>query len=470
MPILATLQEVDLVNRLISVFPAPWVSDAALMPGGNLYSLLIAAFADPDLFIYQSLQYAAAATRIATATDTELDVASQDYFGNGLPRLPGESDTSFRARIKAQLLVPRVTRPAITSAVDNLTGEIARIIEPWATADVLCWDENSYWDIDTPSNPDRWGDDGLPYQGFIELSAPVFSFTAGQPVYGWDIGDAWDQGTFAWNDLQVQLSPQFQSQLYALLAAFKAFGTTIWVKFLKAVSNPAPIDLSGIVGFAQYSVVSTQVNDNIASLLQAIGDTFILNLETPGWNTNLAVYSPGAVNFEVESTVPSPDNESLGWFATNPSYLNPNGVYYSIRVPVNAGQTSITITPPADWNTSSIVTATPSWNTNIWLSARNSTTFTLSFSSPGPGSIDVIVWRSTGSSHQSPGIATVSTGGLSVSISVPAGFTLPYAGFTLPSWNTQVWLTNKTDSTVTANFNTPAPAGQSLMYVLMEGI
>ena len=79
---------------------------------------------------YSLLQYVKLQTRISTATDRFLDFISRDFFGTRLGRRVAENDTSFRARIKKEILRPRATRAALTLALVDLTAKAPAIFEP----------------------------------------------------------------------------------------------------------------------------------------------------------------------------------------------------------------------------------------------------------------------------------------------------------------------------------------------------
>jgi hypothetical protein len=108
----------DFVVRLRNLLPKPWWSKAALQPGGLMYVLLYgSAFA---LTGHKALQldYIKNQTRILTASGANLDNISLDYLGTTLPRLPGESDASFRVRLIEAIIGPKVTLAAMQAAVN----------------------------------------------------------------------------------------------------------------------------------------------------------------------------------------------------------------------------------------------------------------------------------------------------------------------------------------------------------------
>jgi ABC-type nickel/cobalt efflux system permease component RcnA len=128
---MATGDQNDIAQRLSSYLPTRWF--------GTILDTLLLAFINAVLqgttaclsFLYSLYAYAKLQARIATATDGWLDLISADFFGNTLPRIPGEIDNSYRARIRARLVQEKATRSAISQAVQQLTGYAPQIFEPW---------------------------------------------------------------------------------------------------------------------------------------------------------------------------------------------------------------------------------------------------------------------------------------------------------------------------------------------------
>lgn len=127
--------EQDIYDRLISNLPDWFGTDHPILDA------ILAAFngfnqnptqATTAYFHYNfQYLYAKLQLRIQTATDINLDLISQDYLGNALPRRQNENDESYRARILVNLVRPRATREAMRMALLQLTGYEPIIIEPW---------------------------------------------------------------------------------------------------------------------------------------------------------------------------------------------------------------------------------------------------------------------------------------------------------------------------------------------------
>ena len=114
----------DMLARLRFELP-PWfnndsspILDAVLYGWGATWA-----------FIYSLYAYAKLQTRILTATDGWLDLIAGDFFGNGLLRYTGQSDSSYRSRIVASIFRERATRYAITKICQDITGRTPIVIE-----------------------------------------------------------------------------------------------------------------------------------------------------------------------------------------------------------------------------------------------------------------------------------------------------------------------------------------------------
>jgi hypothetical protein len=89
----------DIVSRLWAVLPKRWFAEQS----PNL-SAVLRSLATPWAWLHDMIRYVIIQTRVSTATDTWLDLISYDFFGNVLIRKLNESDSSYRARVKAALL------------------------------------------------------------------------------------------------------------------------------------------------------------------------------------------------------------------------------------------------------------------------------------------------------------------------------------------------------------------------------
>lgn len=247
---MATGDQTDFLQRQHSLIAPSWfpagespVLDTVL--SGGAYNLA---------WIYSIFQYVLLQARLATATGVWLDRISYDFLANDLPRLTGETDLSYRARIKNEILRERNTRKGIILALEQLTGITPKLYEPWHPGDVGAYDiGTSAYD-----QAGMYGDLSLNNQLFITAYRPVSAGVASivgydNPETGYDIGtseyieDNWITGQIT------------DAMIYATVAKTIAAGMTAWVN----IATFAPNFIS-----AQLDFGSVDDSENIAVIQQ----------------------------------------------------------------------------------------------------------------------------------------------------------------------------------------------------------
>ena len=133
---MAAYDQIDWTQRLLALFPIPWASFDARQPGGLLYSVCN-GIASPFSALSTLLVYVQLQTRLQTATDINLDLISEDFFGGALPRLSNESDARYRGRILSALVSGKTTFLGLTQVLNNL-GLTFHITEDGHAQDMLC--------------------------------------------------------------------------------------------------------------------------------------------------------------------------------------------------------------------------------------------------------------------------------------------------------------------------------------------
>jgi hypothetical protein len=166
----------DMRARLAALLPLRWFPDSA-----PVLAALLAGLADGWAWLYAMLGYVRRQTRIATATDSFLDLIAQDFFGATLARRPGEADANLRARIQAALFAPRATRPALVAALTSLTGRAPLLFEPARPADTGAYGMALGYGL-----AGGWGSLALPFQVFVTAYRPFGAGTA--LIAGWGNG------------------------------------------------------------------------------------------------------------------------------------------------------------------------------------------------------------------------------------------------------------------------------------------
>jgi len=214
-----TGDEADMRGRLASLLPLRWFPDAT-----PVLSALLAGLAEGWAWLYAMLSYAKLQTRIATATDTFLDLISQDCFGATLPRRPGESDGSFRARIRHELLRERATRAALASVLSDLTGRAPAIFEPSRPADT-----GAYGIALGYGAAGGWGSLQLPYQSFVTAFRPL---TIGVPLAaGWTSeAGGWGAGAIEYVSRAMIEAQVTDADIAAAIARTVPVATIAWTR------------------------------------------------------------------------------------------------------------------------------------------------------------------------------------------------------------------------------------------------
>ena len=214
------------VVRLKRRLPVGWFPDTAPVLDGVLNGIA-AVWAG----LWGLLEYAVLQMRLSTSTDVWLDMAGADFLGFGFLRKPGESDDSFRARIRREILRERATRPAIIKELADLTGVAPTLVEPFNLKDV-----GAYGMTTMAYGVGLYGSLSTPFQAFVTAYRPR---TVGIPtVQGYGVG-GWGYGLFFYVDTAMFDGPPFVSdaEIFAAVAATQAAGCTVWTR----IDNAPPI-------------------------------------------------------------------------------------------------------------------------------------------------------------------------------------------------------------------------------------
>jgi hypothetical protein len=234
------LTAVQFAARMAALFPNGWASPDAKLPGGAAYGLLV-MLGTPMSFESGALAYAFEACLIGTAQNGALDGKALDFFGTGLyalPRNPGESDAAYSVRLLAALLPEGATRKAVSDAVQAVTGQAPRIIEPWRPSDTGVLDGGPgqgmmFYDIDNVVTPGLMTDNGLGYQGFIQSILPLAQPFGNNPT---PVMDEYtmnlDVAGSSMLDASGGATPQGQQAVYNAINRAKCEGTIAWVQFV----------------------------------------------------------------------------------------------------------------------------------------------------------------------------------------------------------------------------------------------
>lgn len=218
----------NMLGRLRSLIPRGWLSEPAPIANATLGGL-----SDSLAGTYALIGAARLQTRLATSSGYFLDLTAYDFFGLDFPRRPGETDDSYRARIKAEIFRERVTRKGVSVALTELTGRAPLIFEPWNPGDCGAYDLG-----------------GLAYAGSSFVPVATSGVSGGTTyvtisVSGYDTGPG---------GLDIGVTASYDAPLVAVEAAIGGYGLSGGYDVGLTLSYDIPIEpsLAGSVGLGCY--------------------------------------------------------------------------------------------------------------------------------------------------------------------------------------------------------------------------
>jgi len=205
---------------MLAVLPAGWFSDPAVAnQPATLLQATLSGLGTAWAGIFTLITTVRSMARIATLSGPFLDLASVDFFGNALPRRPGESDIQFRVRVQQALLRPRGTRAALTLALAQLTGRTPVIFEPGRPADTGGYSCIGLW----YGIAGGWGNLMLNHTSFVTAFRPAGEGIAEFAGYG-------TGGYSYYGDLSMVATPVTDSDIYAVASSVLPAGHTAWMR------------------------------------------------------------------------------------------------------------------------------------------------------------------------------------------------------------------------------------------------
>lgn len=286
-------------NLLLEHLPHGWFD-----PEGKIINALAAAMADPSAQNFALIRFVSQQTRLQTSTEIWLDILADDWFGkNTFKRRKDETDDSYRARIKSELLRARATREAMEDALRDLTGYDAKIFEPNRIKDTGCYgdgqaDKTNSWGFYFNTGEGGWGAKNRPFEFFVTATRPLGS--GFKNLAGWadhngfqkmpggygeyfyypppnpdgtsdpDFVPTINPGRIAWADSTMQRGNVTDADIEARVKRTRAAGIKVWLKIKPpgaegAIPNKDPIwvTTSGSLGtYFSGSVLNITVKAN----------------------------------------------------------------------------------------------------------------------------------------------------------------------------------------------------------------
>lgn len=224
---MATGDPADMQDRITATLPSGWFPDVAPVLSG-----LLAGAASVLASVYSLLQYAISQMRLQTMTEAWLDMFAADYFGDSLERFADETDAAYRARITVNLFRDKVTRAAVVSVLQDLTGHAPLIFEPGRPADAGAWGAAAGWGV-----TGGWADRGMPFQFLVTARRPTPSGLQG--AGGWGASGAWGAGGTEWGNLVQFQGAVTDAAIYAAIASVLPANTIAWTRLVSQF-DPGP--------------------------------------------------------------------------------------------------------------------------------------------------------------------------------------------------------------------------------------
>ena len=222
--------ESDQLDRLNRLIPGGWRGDEA-----PLWEAILAAIASIKAWLFGAITFVAAQTRIATASGGWIDAIAADFLGDMLPRRIGESDTSYRARVSANLFRSRATRPAMEQALLDLTGQAPAIFEPHRVADTGAYG-GPFIGYGLAG---AYGALSMPFQAFVTVTRSITFGVPGRAGYNVSSG-GYGSSTIAYTSLdQAQLGVT-DADIYDTINRVRPAATIIWTRIVNASGAAAP--------------------------------------------------------------------------------------------------------------------------------------------------------------------------------------------------------------------------------------
>jgi len=251
-----TRTDEQFVKELAGYLPVNWFSPKSIRPGGNTYALL-KGMGSQNLVPYEKLADVETQMLLTNATGAGVDLCARDFFGDNLPRITGESDAAYKARIVGRLFLQVGTRTGMSEGVTDAIGNepvICELQQAQNTGGWASWltgsggssgvDSGGYLDGADAAGPFEFSGTGEDGGGaFIGSEGVIY-----QEIYGplaWDTGTGtYDTHLGPYQALVTVQQPEPESgrfldvyQILALVDSLKPVGTIMWVRVIGPAST-----------------------------------------------------------------------------------------------------------------------------------------------------------------------------------------------------------------------------------------
>ncbi|GGY07040.1 hypothetical protein [Paludibacterium paludis] len=207
----------DFVRRLATQLP-PWFGD-----DNPVRDAVLEGLATAHAWFFSFYLYVRAQTRLLSMADSALDLFALDFFGEAFRRGAGQSDSSFRNRIRINLFRERGTRRAVEDVLLELTGRAPVVIEPARMSDCGAVGVNL-----ALGAAGYVGSLTLPFQAFVTAFRPRGNGAAGYPGVA---SNPFGLGINAIVAPESVMRPSVSdADILAAINAVKPAGTLVWAR------------------------------------------------------------------------------------------------------------------------------------------------------------------------------------------------------------------------------------------------
>ncbi len=226
----------DILRRLKATLPLGWLPDET-----PVADAILSGCASTWAWVWSLLAYVRLQTRIASATDINLDLIANDFLGSNLPRRAEESDGAYRSRI--QIFREMGTRAAVSSVIEAETGTPPVIFEPGNATDTGGYGAAGQV-VGTGLGYGVAGGYGsleLPFQAFITIERPAGTTASAIQGYypagsGLSAFGGYGVGAIEYLAGSANSVSASDDDVLASINMVKPIATIMWVTF----TNPTP--------------------------------------------------------------------------------------------------------------------------------------------------------------------------------------------------------------------------------------